>query len=104
MGCRFVVSTLVSAGLDSVFFGCLAFYGMMPMLSLGVFIVTMWMIKIIIELGGLPFSIFLAKKLKQIEQLDVYDDHTRFTLFALDTAYVAENNRHIPLATSGIVP
>lgn len=94
MGIRFVSSTFVAAGLDSIIFGLIAFYGMMSHENLFYLILTMWFIKVSIEIIGLPFSIKLTKKLKAIEQLDIYDKSTRFNLFTWDAHYSKQDNQY----------
>lgn len=96
LGLRFVSSTVIASGIDSLLFGCIAFYGAMSNYHLFFFIVTMWLIKVFIEILGLPISIKLTKKLKAIEQLDTYDKKTDFNLFTLDTKYSdADNEYHV---------
>ena len=92
LGIRFVSSTIIAAGVDSFIFGIIAFYGVMSNVNLLYLISTMWLIKIIIEIAGLPFSIRLAKKLKQLEKLDIYDKRTNFNIFNLDTNYIDKDN------------
>lgn len=89
---RFVASTVVASGVDSFIFGSLAFYNVMSNYHLLTLILTMWLIKVIIELLGLPISIKLADKLKKLEMLDIYDWYTNYTLFSLNTQYTADNN------------
>lgn len=92
LGIRFVASTIVASGTDSLFFGLIAFYGMMSNTNLLSLILTMWFIKVFIEILGLPISIRLAKKLKRFEQLDIYDKRTNFNVFSLDTHYTDKDN------------
>jgi uncharacterized integral membrane protein (TIGR00697 family) len=92
MGLRFVFSTLVAAGLDSFVFTLIAFHGTMPTNTLIELALTMWFIKVLIEILGLPLSIRLAKKLKTIEQLDIYDKQTRFNILSLDDRYSPRDN------------
>ena len=94
MGYRLMLSTAASSGLDSVLFGSLAFYGMISTFNLVILIATMWLIKISIEILGLPLSIFLAIRLKKIEKIDIYDVHTPFNLFLLETTYADSDNRY----------
>lgn len=93
MWLRFVLSTLVAALLDSFLFGTLAFYGTMPFDNLIIFNITMWLIKVFIEVCGLPISLSLAYKLKNVERLDIYDIGTKFSLFSFDARYSKANNR-----------
>ncbi|WP_419418588.1 queuosine precursor transporter [Legionella sp. D16C41] len=90
---RFLVSTLVAAGLDSFIFSFFAFYGVMSFAHLIDLILSMWFIKVSIEIIGLPLSIKLANRLKQIEKLDIYDTNTNFSLFSLDANYVNQDNK-----------
>jgi uncharacterized integral membrane protein (TIGR00697 family) len=93
MGLRFVLSTVIAAGLDSIVFTLVAFYGTLSTIHLIELAVTMWFIKVMIEIIGLPLSIRLAKKLKKIERLDIYDRNTRFNLLSLDDQYGTHDNQ-----------
>lgn len=92
MALRFVLSTVVSAAVDTTIFCSLAFGGIIPGNELTMFILTMWGLKVIIEIIGLPISVNLAKYLKKYEQLDIYDNHTEFTLLSLDGTYMNSAN------------
>lgn len=92
LGIRFISSTVVAAGTDSFIFSVIAFYGLMSNINLLYLILTMWFIKVLIEIAGLPISIRLAKKLKKVEKLDIYDKNTNFNIFKLDTNYVENDN------------
>lgn len=92
MGLRFVISTFIAAGIDSFIFTLIAFYGTMSHVHLFELATTMWFIKVFIEIAGLPLSIRLAKKLKNIEQLDIYDKHTQFNVLSLDNRYTEKDN------------
>ena len=90
---RFVFSTVLAAAVDSTVFGILAFLGTMPNTELYKLISTMWLIKVMIEIIGLPLSVYCAKKLKQYEDLDIYDTHTTYSLFSLDAQYQESDNK-----------
>ena len=94
MGTRFVLSTMVAAAVDSVIFGAIGFYGLMTNSNLVSLIVTMWFIKIIIEVIGLPMSVYLAIRLKRAEQMDMYDEHTKFNVFSIEANYQSEDNQY----------
>ncbi len=94
IGFRFVFSTFIAAGFDSAIFGTIAFYNLMSLPHLGELIIVMWLIKVAIEVLCLPISIRLANKLKQVENLDVYDDNTKFNIFSLDGCYLESDNRY----------
>jgi uncharacterized integral membrane protein (TIGR00697 family) len=89
---RFLLSTIAASGADSLIFGVMAFYGTMSNPNLASLILTMWLIKMSIEIGGIPASIKLANKLKKIEKLEIYDNHTDFNIFDLDTGYLVNDN------------
>lgn len=93
MSIRFVLSTLCASCIDSFVFGSIAFYGVMNNFNLLMLILVMWLIKVAIEIIGLPFSTYFAKKLKAAEQLDIYDYQTNFSLLRLDTTYNMDANK-----------
>lgn len=92
MGFRFLSASFISAGVDSLLFGLLAFYGLMSGTELTLLIFTMWAIKVATEFFGIPLSVYLANRLKKAEQLDMYDRHTQFGIFSLDSAYEQVDN------------
>lgn len=94
MSLRFVLSTVIASFFDSFIFGTLAFAGTMTNTNLLKFNITMWLIKVGIEVLGLPISIKLAYRLKRYEKLDIYDSRTNFNLFRLEADYSLQNNRY----------
>ncbi|OGV17705.1 MAG: hypothetical protein A2X47_02835 [Lentisphaerae bacterium GWF2_38_69] len=92
MSFRFVFSTFIASFFDSFIFGTIAFYGIIPGIDLIKFNAAMWLIKVVVELIGLVFSIKLTKKLKKFECLDMYDHKTNFNIFKLDAAYSHDSN------------
>lgn len=89
---RFISSTFFASLVDSIVFSTIAFYNVMPLSELYRLIFTMWLIKVVIEILGLPLSIYLTKQLKNSEKIDIYDSNTQFNLFSLNTQYQKENN------------
>lgn len=94
MASRFVFSTIIASGVDSFIFSTIAFYGTMSNHNLFNLMVTMWFIKVLIEILGLPFSTYFAKRLKKIEKTDIYDNKTKFNVFCLDTNYAEKDNKY----------
>jgi uncharacterized integral membrane protein (TIGR00697 family) len=94
---RFVSSTVAASGVDSLIFGTLAFYGLMSQEKLFLLIATMWLLKVAIELLGLPVSLWLTQKLKSAEQLDIYDNNTHFNVFSLQVGYTQKDNQYSAL-------
>ncbi|KTC90083.1 queuosine precursor transporter [Fluoribacter dumoffii] len=95
MAARFFLASFLASGLDSVIFTTIAFYSTLPDSVFIKMILTMWFIKIFIELCGLPFSINLVSKLKRIEKMDIYDKKTQFNLFRLDLNYENQENNFL---------
>jgi len=95
MAARFVFSTVIASFVDSIIFTVIAFYGTMELNNLISLAATMWLIKVIIEIVGLPLSIWLAKKLKEEEKIDIYDKETTFNIFKLDTYYKNKDNEYV---------
>ena len=93
MGFRFITSTLVASGIDSVFFGMIAFYGVFSHEHLFSLIINIWLVKSAVEIIGLPISTRVCKYIKNKEQMDIYDDNTRFTPFSMDTKYSRTSNK-----------
>jgi uncharacterized integral membrane protein (TIGR00697 family) len=75
---RTVSSTLVGEGLDSLVFMTIAFVGTIPMMALGMAIVTQWLAKVVYEAVATPLTYGAVNFLKRREGLDVYDYDTRF--------------------------
>jgi hypothetical protein len=92
MGIRFVGSTLVATMIDTVLFIFLAYYSHYSGKELVSLMLNGWLVKVSVEILGLPFSIGISKWLKAKEKLDIYDYQTKFTPFSLDTEYKVENN------------
>lgn len=93
IGSRFILSVLIAAAVDSTLFSIIAFYGVINSNDLIKFVLTMWLIKIIIVLLVLPFTVRFANKIKLAEYLDIYDIDTLFNIFSLDTNYIAKDNK-----------
>lgn len=97
---RFLVSTILASGADSFIFGFMAFYGSMSIGNLISLVLTMWFVKMGIEIAGMPASIMLAKTLKRVEKLEIYDKQTDFSIFDLSTNYLAKDNEYTGTANS----
>lgn len=95
IGLRFLSSTVIASGLDSIIFTLIAFTGVLSTHVLFTMMFDMWLVKVIVECLGLPISTHLAKVLKRKEQLDVYDGHTRFNLFKWRINYTTADNQYI---------
>lgn len=94
MGLRFLTASAISSAVDSIMFSTLAFSGIMLLHEWTFLMLTMWLIKVTTEFFGIPLSVYLAKKLKKTEQLDMYDRQTQFGIFSLDTIYNNTDNAY----------
>ena len=73
-GWRFLASTLVGEALDSVVFMLVAFAGVLPERELVSSMVTIYLVKVAVEVVALPGSTRLANWLKRTEAFDQLDD------------------------------
>ena len=83
MGLRFVASTIIGQGIDSLLFYPLAFYGEQswPTGELFKTVFSQWVTKSGWEVLLLPITIWIVTAIKRREGLDVYDRGTNFTPF-----------------------
>ena len=94
IGLRFIGSTLTAYILNELIYAPIAFYGLIPNIKTFIHhMIASWAFMVSIELLFLPFSIRLAKHLKIIENLDIYDTKTNFNPFSLNTQYRKNNNK-----------
>lgn len=94
MGLRFIASTLTAYILNELIYAPIAFYGLIPNIKHFIrHMLASWAFMVSIELLLLPFSIRLAKRLKTIENLDIYDTQTNFNPFSLNTDYQNRDNK-----------
>jgi queuosine precursor transporter len=84
-GWRFVASTLVGEAVDSIAFMGIAFLGVLPFDALIRTLLTIYFLKVAIEIVALPGSTRLANWLKRVEAFDQLDDPavTRYSPFTL---------------------
>lgn len=83
MGLRFVASTVVGQGLDSLIFYPVAFYGLAswPTDQLFQTVLSQWAIKTGWEIILLPVTIAIVAAIKRREGVDVFDEGTDFSPF-----------------------
>jgi uncharacterized integral membrane protein (TIGR00697 family) len=80
---RIISSTVVGAGLDTVIFSNVAFWGIFSSALLWEIIFTEYIFKVGYEIVMLPVTYKIAAYLKRLDQVDHYDFNTRFNLFSL---------------------
>lgn len=91
---RFLGATFIGICIDASIFTLIAFFGTMLSHHLIFLVLNIWMIKFITVVIFTPLFTRLARKLKTLEQTDIYDVGTKFNLFSLDTEYGVEANRY----------
>jgi uncharacterized integral membrane protein (TIGR00697 family) len=78
---RFVVSTVVGEGVNTVLFYGIALHSVLPQRLMPRGVLMGWTTKVIVEVVMLPVSYRLVAFLKRAEAVDHYDHHTNFSPF-----------------------
>jgi len=83
-GWRFVASTIVGEGVDSVLFMTLGFLGNFAAGDVVKTTLTLWIAKVLYEVIALPFSVRFANWVKKVEGIDKidYPDRVNYNPFA----------------------
>jgi uncharacterized PurR-regulated membrane protein YhhQ (DUF165 family) len=80
---RAVVSTLVGEGADSLIFITVAFAGIFPLNAILSMIATQALIKTVYEIAVLPITIWVVKRVKEVEGIDTFDYSVSYNPFRL---------------------
>jgi len=80
---RFVASTIVGEGVNTILFYGIALHDVLPSGMLFRGIVMGWAAKVIVEIIMLPITYFVVHFLKNAESVDYYDYNTDFNPFLL---------------------
>jgi len=80
---RTIGSTIVGEFANTVLFYVIALYAILPNNLLIASILTGWLIKVVIEVIFTPWTYFVVKRLKQLENEDYYDRDTNFNPFII---------------------
>jgi len=81
---RFVASTVVGEGLNTLIFYGIALYGILPNQLLLQSVLLGWTIKTLVEVVMLPVTYPIVRFLKTVEGVDYYDYKTDFNPFTTD--------------------
>jgi hypothetical protein len=86
-GWRFIASTIVGEGVDSIVFILIAFAGVMSLSDLFYTTGSIYILKVIYEAAATPLSTRLANWLKEREGVDHMDDpaSTNYSPFAVSS-------------------
>jgi queuosine precursor transporter len=80
---RFIGSTFVGQGVDSLVFYPIAFLGLWSVDKVLAVMLANWILKVLVEAVMTPVTTVVCAKLKQAEGVDTYDTDTDFTPFSL---------------------
>ena len=80
---RFIGSTFVGQGVDSLVFYPIAFLGLWSVDKVLAVMLANWILKVLVEAVMTPVTTVACAKLKQAEGVDTYDTDTDFTPFSL---------------------
>jgi uncharacterized integral membrane protein (TIGR00697 family) len=80
---RFVASTIVGEGVNTVLFYGIALHNVLPQQLLLRGVLVGWAIKVIVEVVMLPVSYCVVRFLKRVEAVDHYDYDTNFNPFLM---------------------
>ncbi len=78
---RTIGSTIVGEGVDTVIFGLIAFYGVIPFGLLGGVMLSGYLAKVLIEVVMTPVTYWVVKKLKQADHINTFDYHVSYNPF-----------------------
>ena len=77
---RAILSTLAGETIDSIIFFPIAFGGIISVPDLIALMVTQIILKSLYEIAVLPLTSLLVKKLKKVENCDVYDNDITYSI------------------------
>jgi queuosine precursor transporter len=80
---RFVSSTVVGEGINTLLFYAIALHGILPQRLLWLSVLVGWWAKVAVEIVMLPLSYTVVRYLKRTEGVDHYDHGTDFNPFRL---------------------
>ncbi|HKJ69556.1 MAG TPA: queuosine precursor transporter [bacterium] len=80
---RTIGSTVIGQGADAAVFISVAFAGVFPTGAVGLAILSQWLFKVAYEALATPLTYWVVARLKQSENIDIYDYDTDFHPFRL---------------------
>jgi uncharacterized integral membrane protein (TIGR00697 family) len=78
MSLRFVLSTVVGEGIDTVVFVLVAFTGVISVKSMLSVTISGWVLKVLWEMIALPITLPVVNAIKRREHVDHFDTNTDF--------------------------
>lgn len=89
MKLRFILATSLSITMVGIIFSLVKFHDSIFYIKL---LPALFFTGITIIVSS-PIVVYFAKKIKKIEQIDIYDTNTKFNMFCFEVNYTAENNK-----------
>ena len=84
---RIILSSLIAMTIDNFMFLTLNYWGTIPLSQIFILSNKSYVISLLFEWSSIPIMSRISKKLKEIENIDIFDVHTNFTPFSLDVNY-----------------
>ncbi len=81
---RTIGSTVVGEGVDTLIFIAVAFYGSVPAVTLLNMILAQYAWKVIYEVLATPVTYAVVRRVKRVENVDVYDWGVKYNPFSLE--------------------
>lgn len=89
---RIFSSSAIAITINSPIFCLLAFFGKLPTHELICLGLKIYAFNMIYEFLALPFTCWVIRHIKRMEQLDIVDLETKFTPFSMESTYNSSNN------------
>ncbi len=80
---RFIVSTIVGEGVDTIVFVSIAFAGILPLNVLLSITISAWLFKVAWEVVMLPVTLPVVRWLKRKENEDHFDKNVDYNIFKI---------------------
>ena len=88
---RIIVSSLIAITVDNFMFLSLSYWGSISFSQILSLSNKSYFISLLFEWLSIPIMSKITKKLKKVENIDIFDIKTKFTPFSLDVNYPEEN-------------
>lgn len=89
---RLIASSLLGIVTDSLIFVAISYAGELPLLSLIFLGFKVYVIKTVLEIILMFFTMKIIEYIKEKEEMDIVDINTNFTPFSFDLSYTEINN------------
>lgn len=89
---RIVCSSVIAITVDNFLFLTIAYWDVMQFYEMTEFSSKSYILGLVFEWSAIPFISLVTKKLKLLEQTDIFDINTNFTPFSLDVDYTDSEN------------